>query len=50
MLPHNHDELIVLFKYFSRDNQMKKSEKLVPFRDSKLSRPFQRALSGAECL
>jgi len=33
-----------------RDNQMNKSEILVPFRDSKLTRRFQRAMSGRESL
>jgi len=32
------------------DNQMNKSENLVPFRDSKLTRLFQRALTGRESL
>jgi kinesin family protein 20 len=33
-----------------RNNQMKKSENLVPFRDSKPTRLFQTALTGRETL
>jgi len=36
--------------FFPRDNQVNKCESLVPFRDSKLTRLFQRALTGRESL
>jgi kinesin family protein 20 len=36
--------------FFLRDNQMCRSKKLIPFRDSKLTRLFQRALNGKESL
>jgi kinesin family protein 20 len=35
---------------FLRDNQMCKGKRLIPFRDSKLTRLFQRALNGKESL
>ena len=36
--------------FFPRDNQVNKCENLAPFRDSKLTRLFQRALTGRESL
>jgi kinesin family protein 20 len=44
--------LLVLGRYLMTigDNQMNKSENLVPFKDSKLTRPFQRELPVKESL